>query len=258
MFTKRRTSLKISIFFLLFIVSLSITMSNIVFAQEREQDMSFQTIQENPMLICLEQGKQLFWEQKYDEAIKQLETCLEDDPDNPEIYYYIGQSYFQQGQQAAQGRSPIRAYQHYRKAYDTSDMAIEKYQKQIEEYPEEDHTNRYFQLAYIYQIRSLIPGVEEYQEALDIYRKILEENPYQYSAYYHMGWIYYQQEEYQNTIDTYSKYLESGIKSDFIYYYLGLSYDKIGEKEQAEDYFQLILEEFPDTDIANRAKKELD
>ena len=72
-----------------------------------------------------------------------------------------------------------------------------------------------------------------------------------------MGWIYYQQEKYQETIDVYLKYLEPGIKSDFVYYHLGLSYDKIGEKEKAEHYYNLILEEFPDTEFATRVKKEL-
>jgi tetratricopeptide (TPR) repeat protein len=177
--------------------------------------------------------------------------------ENPEIYYYIGQSYFQQGQHAAQNRNIRKATSYYRQAFEVSDTAIEKYQKKIAENPEEDHTNDYLQLAYIYQIRSLIPGVNEYQEALNIYQKLLIEKPRLTYVYYHMGWIYYQLEDYHNAITTYLKYLESGVKSDFVYYHLGLCYDKIGEREQAEYYFKLILEEFPDTDMAKRAKKEL-
>ena len=59
-------------------------------------------IEEDNSPTCLELGMELYFEQKYDEAINQLEQCISEDPDNPEIYYYIGQSYFQQGQQAAQ------------------------------------------------------------------------------------------------------------------------------------------------------------
>jgi tetratricopeptide (TPR) repeat protein len=213
--------------------------------------------EEDYNITCLEGGKELFWQQEYNEAIEHLEQCLKRDPENPEIYYYIGQAYFQQGQQAAQHRNIKKATRFFRQAFEVSDTAIEKYQKKITENPAEDHTNDYLQLAYIYQIRSLIPGVDEYQEALNIYQKLLTEKPRLTYVYYHMGWIYYQLADYYNAIETYLKYLESGAKSDFVYYYLGLCYDKIGEREEAEYYFQLILKEFPDTDIAKRAKKEL-
>jgi len=72
---------------------------------------------------CLEQGKELYWEQKYDEAIEKLEECTELDPDNPDIYYFIAQAYFQQGQ----SRSLFSARKYYNQAYDVSDKAIEKY-----------------------------------------------------------------------------------------------------------------------------------
>jgi tetratricopeptide (TPR) repeat protein len=243
--------------YILVVFGLSVAFSSLIFAQERAQRSPSQPIEEDPNVICLEQGKELYFHQEYSEAIEQLEICLEQDPENPEIYFYIGQSYFQQGQQSAQSGNPIRAYQRYRKAYELSDTAIEKYQNQIEEHPEEDYTNQYLRLAYIYEIRSLIPGVDEYQKAIDIYQKLLEEKPHLISAYSHMGWIYYQQEDYQNAIDAYLKYLKPGLKSDFAYYHLGLSYDKIGERQKAEYYYQLILEEFPETDLADRARKEL-
>jgi len=249
---RNRMSLKILNLFLLLLVGFTFTLPVQPFAQEIEQRTQPQPIKEDTKTICLKEGKELFWEQEYDEAVKQLKRCIEQDPDNPEIYYYIAQAYFQQGQQ-----SSLRAIKYFRQAYEVSDIAIEKYQQQIDACPEEDHTNDYLRLAYIYEIRSLIPGVDEYQQALDIYLELLEERPYITSAYYHMGWIYYQQEKYQKAIDVYLKYLEPGIKSDFVYYHLGLSYDKIGEKEKAGHYYNLILEEFPDTEFATRAKKEL-
>ncbi len=224
---------------------------------EEQRQRVTTTFQVDKNLTCLEQGKELFWEQKYSEAIKHLEECLQQDTENPEIYYYIGQSYFQQGQQAAQKRNILRATRYYRQAYQVSDTAIEKYLKLINQNHERDHTNDYLQLAYIYQIRSLIPGVNEYQEAIDIYQKLLTEKPYLTHVYYHIGWINFQQEDYQSAIEAFLKYLKPGIKSDFVYYHLGLSYDKIGERERAEYYYRLILEEFPGTEIAVLAKKEL-
>lgn len=208
-------------------------------------------------LTCLEQGKELFFKSEYSEAIKQFEKCQLLDPENPEIYYYIGQSYFQQGQLYAQKMNIFSATKNFRQAYEVSDIAIEKYLKVINENPEKDHTNHYMRLAYIYQIRSLIPGVNEFQEAIDIYQKLLEEQPFLTSVYYNIGWIYFQQKEYQNAINSFLAYLESGVKSDFVYYHLGLSYDKIGERQNAEYYYHLILEEYPDSEIAELAKKEL-
>ena len=255
------------LFVMLLAVYLLNPLSNTLFlvssAQESEQTVQTQkrtvpvVAEEDKNQTCLQLGKELFWEQKYSEAIKQLEQCITEDPDNPEIYYYIGQSYFQQGQQSAQKRNIIKATKYYRKAYQVSDTAIEKFIKKIEENSDKDHTNDYLQLAYIHEIRSLVPGVNEYQKAIDIYQKLIAEKPYHTNVYYHLGWIYYQQEDYQNSIDAFLKYLKPGVKSDFVYYYLGLSYDKIDEKEQAEYYFRLILKEFPDTNFADLAKKEL-
>ena len=239
--------------FIIFIIGIFIVFNISVIAQNREEPVQNEPGELISKISCLEQGKELYREQKYDEAIEKLEECAELDPDNPEIFFFIAQSYFQQGQ----SRSLFSGRKYYKQAYDVSDTAIEKYLLQIENYPDKDHTNDYLRLAYMYEIRSIIPGVDEYQEALDIYQKILIEKPYLTSPYIHMGWIYYQQNDYQAAIDIYLKYLESGAKSDSVYYHLGLSYDKIGEKEKAEYYFQLILEEFPDTEMADRAKKEL-
>jgi tetratricopeptide (TPR) repeat protein len=248
----RRVSCRVLILLILFFIGVYLIFANPILAQEKEQCTQLQAIEENTKTICLKEGKELFWKQEYDEAIKQLKECIEQDPDNPEIYYYIAQAYFQQGQQGS-----LRAIKYFRQAYEFSDTAIEKYQQQIEANPEEDHTNDYLRLAYIYEIRSLIPGVDEYQQALDIYQELLDERPYINSAYYHMGWIYYQQEDYHNAIQAYLRYLDAGNKSTFAYYHLGLSYDKIGEKQTAEHYFRLILDEFPETDMANKARKEL-
>ncbi|MDD4363534.1 MAG: tetratricopeptide repeat protein [Atribacterota bacterium] len=237
---------------LILIVTLCTIINFAISAQEREQIDEKPTAVEDPEIVCLEEGKNFFWQQQYSDAIKQLESCIEKDPDNPEIYYYIAQSYFQRGQ-----RSTLRAVRYFKQAYEYSDIAIEKYYQAIAENPEEDNTNRYLQLAYIHQIRSLIPGVDEYQKALDIYQQLIEEKPFISSPYYHMGWIYFQQEEYQKGIEAFLDYLKPGLKSDFVYYHLALSYDKIGEREKSEYYYQLLLEEFPDSDLASRAQKEL-
>ena len=218
--------------------------------EKREED-------DNPACTCLEMGMELFFEQKYEEAINQLEQCIQQDPDNPEIYYYIGQSLFQQGQQAAQKNNIFKATKYFSEAYPVSDIAIEKYLKRIKGSPGEDHVNDYLQLAYIYQIRSLIPGVDEYQKAIAIYEQLLSDKPYLSHINYQMGWIYFQKKDYQNAINSFLIYLEPGRKSDFVYYHLGLSYVKIGDKENAEHYFQLLMAEFPDSDLISSAQKEL-
>ena len=222
-----------------------------------QQSTSSAIIEEDNRPTCLELGLELYFEQKYDEAINQLEQCISEDPDNPEIYYYIGQSYFQQGQQAARKNDVIKATKYFRQAYPVSDTAIEKYSRKIEESPDEDHTNDYLQLAYIYQIRSLIPGIDEYQKALAIYEQLLTEKPYLTYVYYQVGWIYFQKKDYQSAIDSFLSYLKSGQRSAFVYYYLGLSYGKIEDKEKAEYYFRLILNEFPNSEMAQFAQKEL-
>ena len=237
-------------------------MAHSIYGQEKAQTQS--TLQNGASLKpitktnCLQQGKQLFWQKEYEAAIEQLEQCQLQQPENPEIDYFIAQCYFQQGMQANQDRKLAKAYQYFRKAYNVSDGAIEKYQQQIELNPEQDPTNAYLRLAYVYEIRSLIPGVDEYTEALEIYEKIIHLNPHMTYVYYHIGWIYYQEEEYQEAIAAFLEYVQANQESDFVYYYLGLSYDKIGDRQNAETYFQKIIDQFPASSLAEKAKEELE
>jgi len=85
--TNRTNRIVLRILYILVVFGLSVAFSSLIFAQERAQRSPSQPIEEDPNVICLEQGKELYFHQEYSEAIEQLEICLEQDPENPEIYF---------------------------------------------------------------------------------------------------------------------------------------------------------------------------
>ncbi len=135
----------------------------------------------------------------------------------------------------------------------------------IKDNPED--LNSYLKLGYIYEVKSIVPFINEYDKALDYYLKALELKASSsvgntgICIYLttRVGYIYLQKKDYSQAIE----YLEKALKMSpnnpniEVYYYLGMSYDKIGEKEKALTSFTKVLELAPQSDFAREAEKEL-
>jgi tetratricopeptide (TPR) repeat protein len=96
----------------------------------------------------------------------------------------------------------------------------------------------------------VLPLVAEYKsdDALKIYKRILELDPQNSYALYKTGAIYYYKQDYQTAFT----YLEKGITMypfDYDYnYLLAWTYYKLGKKSEAKPYFQRALLNRP-TDV---------
>jgi len=209
-------------------------------------------------------GMSYFSRGEYDKAIIELEKSIELDENHTENYYYLGQCYLQKGIIEYNNKNIFKAYSLYRKANKIAEQAIPQYEKNIENNPKD--LNSYIKLGYIYEMRSIVPFVNEYNKALDYYLQALElvASPslagnkgiiiYLNSR---VGRIYFEKEKYSQAIE----YLESAIKISSYnaeaYYYLGLSYDKMGEKEKAREYLSRVIELAPQSEFALEAEKKL-
>ena len=211
-------------------------------------------------------GMSYFGQGEYDKAISEFEKSIELDEDHTDSYYYLGQCYLQKGILEYNNKHILKAYSFYRKSYEISEKVIPQYEKIIEDNPED--LNSYLKLGYIYEIRSMVPFINEYDQALNYYLKALELEANSFSArntgisiYLNsrIGYIYFEKKNYSQAIE----YLERAIKISpnnpniEVYYYLGLSYNKIGEKEKALTFFRKILEFAPQSNEAREAEKEL-
>ena len=210
-------------------------------------------------------GRSYFSKGEYDKAIIEFEKSIESDPDHTESYYYLGQCYLQKGIIEYNNKNIFKAYSLYSEANKISEQVIPQYEKIIEENPAD--LNSYLRLGYIYEVRSIVPFVNDYDEALEYYLKALTLDAASESknkgiyAYLNtrVGSICYQTKDYLQAIEHLQKAISIFPDRDNIeaYYYLGLSYDKIGETEKAQEFLSRVLELAPQSEFAQEAEKEL-
>jgi tetratricopeptide (TPR) repeat protein len=210
-------------------------------------------------------GRSYFSQGEYDKAIIEFEKSIESDPDHTESYYYLGQCYLQKGIVEYYNNNIFKAYSLYREANKISEQVIPRYEKIIEENPAD--LNSYLRLGYIYEVRSIVPFVNDYDKALKYYLKALDLAISSSLAgntgiiiYLNtrIGYIYFEKKKYSQAIE----YLERAEKMSphnniEATYYLGLSYDKIGEKEKAREFLSRVIESAPQSEFAQEAEKKL-
>lgn len=208
-------------------------------------------------------GKSYFSQGEYDKAIIEFEKSIELDENHTESYYYLGQCYLQKGIIEYNNKNIFKAYSLYRKANKFAEQVISQYKKMIEDNPKD--LNSYLRLGYIYETRSIVPFINEYDEALEYCLKALALDAVsesKNSAIYvylntRAGSIYYQMKDYSQAIEYLEKAKEESPQNVEAYYYLGLSYDKIGETEKARECLSLVMELAPQSEWAQDAEKKL-
>ena len=210
-------------------------------------------------------GKYYFSRGEYDKAVIEFEKSIELDPDQTESYYYLGQCYLQKGIIEYNNKNILKAYSLYRKANEISEQVVLKYKKIIQDNPED--LNSYLRLGYIYEVKSIVPFINEYDKALEYYLKALaldfvsESKNTGIYVYLNtrLGSIYFQKKDYSQAIEHLGKAISIFSYKDNVeaYYYLGLSYDKIGETEKAREYLSRVIELAPQSEFAQEAEKEL-
>jgi len=201
-------------------------------------------------------GISYFRQGEYDKEIIEFEKSIQLEPDYTDNYYYMGQCYLQKGIIEYDKKNINKAYRLYRKACEISEQAIIQYEKKIEKNPAD--LDAYIKLGYIYETRSLIPFINEYNKALNYFFKALGISPENAWVHLHIGFIYLEKEDYHQAIDHFEKAKKISPRNAQIYYYLGLSYGKIGDEKKAIASFSRVIEIAPNSNMAENAKKELE
>ena len=233
----------------------------------KEKDKSTVQIQPQPQMqpqTPFRTGISYFSRGEYDKAITEFEKSIELDTSDTESYYYLGQCYLQKGIIEYNNKNIFKAYSLYRKANKFAEQVIPQYEKIIEDNPRD--LNSYLRLGYIYEVRSIVPFINDYDKALEYYLKALDLTTSSSPAgntgtginiYLNtrIGYIYFEKKKYSQAIE----YLEMAEKVSpqnvEAVYYLGLSYDKIGEKEKAQEFLSRVIELAPQSEFAQEAEK---
>ena len=165
-------------------------------------------------------GKSYFENEKYKEAIKILsELVVKLNPDNAEAWYYLGASYYNDGQ--------------LEEAKETKKSIL----KIIELNPND---NNYYWLG------RLCYFSYEDEEAIKYLIKAIELNPNNYDNYYWLGLSYYDKEEYKEALQSFLKAYELNPKEIECLEQLVELYSKNKDYDKAIEYLLKAIELNPD------------
>jgi tetratricopeptide (TPR) repeat protein len=184
--------------------------------------------------------------------INALSVQLENDPENPDLYYERGNLYYDLGEyyMAAQDYSSAlklrpddpnlynsrgNAYQ----GYEQYDLALQDYGRAIELGHEP--------LAWPYNNRGNVYFAQgDYERAIEDYDRALEDDPAYATAYYNRATAYFNQGLYRDAIDDYTLALDNGYTPEAEAYDLrGSSYAILGQYGQAVNDYSRAIEANP-------------
>jgi len=160
---------------------------------------------------------QLYYSQgNFDKAIEQFKMILSLDPQNAEVMYLLGSLYSEIGDPK---------------------LAIEFFQKSIQVDPE--HENSLNSLGYVYAEEGT-----HLDEAVELIKRALEISPNNGAYLDSLGWAYFKKGMYAEALEL-LKRAGNLIEDPVIYDHLGDVYLKINEIELAQKYWELSLKLSP-------------
>ncbi|MEA5001632.1 MAG: tetratricopeptide repeat protein [Endomicrobiaceae bacterium] len=95
-----------------------------------------------------------------------------------------------------------------------------------------NYISAYCSMGEIYRIKKDFVNAEQY------YKQVISINPDYVLPYYKIGNIYYEQENYQEAVKWYQKGLEKEANNNMINYYIGMSYKKLNMVPEAVRYLK--------------------
>jgi tetratricopeptide (TPR) repeat protein len=88
--------------------------------------------------------------------------------------------------------------------------------------------------------------LHDYQTGILLHEQVLEEDPTNALALYHLGYAYGQIGDYRKEVLHYEKAITLGFSTDLIYFNLGMAYGELSEIEKAISAFKKSLEVNPE------------
>lgn len=177
---------------------------------------SFSTAEPENLEIYGYLGQLYYSQKKYPQAIKQFETILTLDTKNSDVMYLLGSLYLEVNEKP---------------------KAIDLFIKVLEINPEHDGCLN--TLGYIYAEDN-----EKLNEAQSFVERALVVDPDNGAYLDSLGWVYYKKGDYPNALK-YLKEADRLLEDPVIYDHIGDVYYKLNEPDNAKKYWALSLELLP-------------
>ncbi len=231
----------------------------------KKPDKVTQELLTQPKEALFEKGKALIAKKKYDEGRKYLNYVFETYPNENmgrEALLMVADSYFQQKTAAAYTEARYR-YRDYLNRYPGA--------------PNRDYAR--YQFAFCYDKEHERPDRDQTatREAIEQYRALIREFPdsgYAGAARerirrltdllaehdFGVGYFYLRKGSTAAALSRFiqveQRFPDYGSK-DKLYYYQGMALERLGRKDEALSYFGKLVEEFPQSEYAGKAKSRL-
>ncbi len=228
-------------------------------------DKVTQELLTEPKEVLFEKGKALLAKKKYEEARKYLNHVFETYPNEQmgrEALLLVADSYFNQKSTTGYTEARYR-YRDYLNRYPGA--------------PRRDYARYQFALCYDKEHEKPDRDQTATREAIEQYRALIREFPdsgYAGAARervrqltdlladhdFGIGYFYLRKGSTAAAMSRFTsleeRYPDYGAK-DKLYYYEGIAQTRLGRKAQADVYFQKVIQEFPTSEYAKRARSKM-
>jgi outer membrane protein assembly factor BamD len=231
----------------------------------KKPDKITQELLTEPKEALFAKGKALIAKKKYDEGRKYLNYVFETYPNETvgrEALFMVADSYFQQKTTASYTEARYR-YRDYLNRYPGA--------------PGRDYARYQFALCSDKEHEKPDRDQTSTKEAIDQYRALIREFPdsgYAGAARerirrltdllaehdFGVGYFYLRKGSTAAALSRFiqveQRYPDYGAK-DKLYYYQAIALDRLGRREEARSYFGRVVEEFPQSDYASKARSKM-
>jgi len=191
---------------------------------------------------CFEEAQKALWSGDTEKALKLFEECAEQGIRPHDAYFEMGLIYYREGE--------------YLRAFRISKKAIRAFRTHLEAHPE-DHQS-WFRLAYIYELRSEAPSINEWEKAREALEEALKHSENNSLYLLHLGYVCYKIGDVEKAKEAFERVVAMQPFNAYARYYLALLDLKAGNIEQAKLAFSWIVENLPESSPLHQgAKKEL-
>ncbi len=198
----------------------------------------------------LNRAKDAYFSHDYELAVKLLEECRQEEPDDISILSELGKVYVGSG-------NDEKALEYYSKVLELDDKnftAIDnigsiyrrlgRYQDSVDILNkafeiDEDSIATYYNLGQTYKV------MERYDDAIKCFEHVLEKNPNDVLAHNHLGCIYALQNNHEKALELFNKALRIDANHPIIHYNSATSYEAIGKYAEAEEAYENALRKKP-------------
>lgn len=198
----------------------------------------------------LNRAKDAYFSHDYELAVKLLEECIKEEPDNVSLLSEMGKVYVGSG-------NDEKALEYYNRVLELDDKNftaidnIGSIYRRLGRYQDSvDILNKAFEIdkdsiATYYNLGQTYKAMERYDDAIKCFEHVLEKNPNDVLAHNHLGCIYALQHNHEKAIELFNKALRIDANHPIIHFNSAVSYEALNRYEDAEKAYEEALRRKP-------------